>query len=142
MNKIINYIKMIIENSKTSISTEDIKQKKKEDLNNDLNITNLIERIKHIENDFSKKYKISINLFIYLFMFIVIQLLIHFLIISTDKMKILDQKQMIYLFNLIIFFKLERMNGKILLQQLNTRTFLFSKSYCNIKLSDVILKTN
>jgi hypothetical protein len=51
MNKIINYIKMITENSKSIISTNDIKQ----DLNIDLNITNLIERTKQIENHFSKK---------------------------------------------------------------------------------------
>ena len=51
MNKIRNYIKMITENSRSIISTNDIKQ----DLNIDLNITNLIERIKQIENDFSKK---------------------------------------------------------------------------------------
>ncbi len=54
MNKIINYIKMITENSKSTISTNDIKQTK-QDLNIDLNITNLIERTKQIENDFSKK---------------------------------------------------------------------------------------
>jgi hypothetical protein len=54
MNKIINYIKMITDNAKTSCSTNDIKQQK-QDLNIDLNITNLIERIKHIENDFSKR---------------------------------------------------------------------------------------
>lgn len=54
MNKIINYIKMLIENSKSSTSTVDIKQPK-QDINIDLNITNLIERVKQIENDFSKK---------------------------------------------------------------------------------------
>jgi hypothetical protein len=51
MNKIINYIKMIVENSRTLSSTND----KKQDLNQDLNITNLIERTKQIENEFSKK---------------------------------------------------------------------------------------
>jgi hypothetical protein len=51
MNKIINYIKMIIENSRTLSSTNE----KKQDLNQDLNITNLIERTKQIENEFSKK---------------------------------------------------------------------------------------
>ena len=54
MNKIINYTKMIIENSNSSISTFDIKQPKY-DLNIDLGITNLIEKIKQIENDFSEK---------------------------------------------------------------------------------------
>ncbi len=54
MNKIINYIKMITENSKTLNSINDIKQQK-QDLNIDLNVTNLIERIKQIINDFSKK---------------------------------------------------------------------------------------
>lgn len=54
MNKIINYIKMIVENSKSSVSTNDIKQLK-QDLNIDLNIKNLIERVKQIENDFSKR---------------------------------------------------------------------------------------
>lgn len=54
MNKIINYIKMIIENSKSSNPKIDMKQPK-QDLNMDLNITNLIERVKQIENDFSKR---------------------------------------------------------------------------------------
>ncbi|CAF2980796.1 unnamed protein product [Rotaria sp. Silwood2] len=57
MNKIINYIKMIIENSKSTISTNDIKQPK-QDINIDLNIKNLIERVKQIENDFSKNNSI------------------------------------------------------------------------------------
>ncbi len=51
MNKIINYIKMITENSK---SINDRNQQKQQ-LNIDLNITNLIERTKQIEKDFSKK---------------------------------------------------------------------------------------
>ncbi len=42
---------MIVENSRTLSSTND----KKQDLNQDLNITNLIERTKQIENEFSKK---------------------------------------------------------------------------------------
>ncbi len=42
---------MIIENSRTLSSTNE----KKQDLNQDLNITNLIERTKQIENEFSKK---------------------------------------------------------------------------------------
>ncbi|CAF1115322.1 unnamed protein product [Rotaria sordida] len=57
MNRIINYIKMIIENSKSTTSTIDIKQPK-QDLNIDLNIKNLIERVKQIENDFSKNNSI------------------------------------------------------------------------------------
>ncbi|CAF1016396.1 unnamed protein product [Rotaria sordida] len=57
MNRIINYIKMIIENSKSTTSTIDIKQPK-QDLNIDLNIKNLIERVKQIENDFSKNSSI------------------------------------------------------------------------------------
>ncbi|CAF3547779.1 unnamed protein product [Rotaria sp. Silwood1] len=57
MNKIINYIKMIIENSKSNISTIDMKQLK-QDINIDINIKNLIERVKQIENDFSKNNSI------------------------------------------------------------------------------------
>lgn len=45
---------MIVENSKSSVSTNDIKQMK-QDLNIDLNVKNLIERVKQIENDFSKR---------------------------------------------------------------------------------------
>ena len=45
---------MITENSKSTILINDIKQQK-QDLNIDLNITNLIERTKQIESDFSKK---------------------------------------------------------------------------------------
>jgi len=54
MKKIIDYIKMITENSKSTISINDIKQQK-QDINIDLNVTNLIETTKQIENDFSKK---------------------------------------------------------------------------------------
>ncbi len=54
MKKIIDYIKMITENSKSTISINDIKQQK-QDINIDLNVTNLIEKTKQIENDFSKK---------------------------------------------------------------------------------------
>lgn len=55
MNKIINYIKIITENSKSTIKINDIKQQK-QNLNIDLNIINLIEKTKQIENDFSKRY--------------------------------------------------------------------------------------
>ena len=53
MNKIINYIKIIIENSKLS-TINNIKLDKQEK-NFDLNIINLIEKIKYIEQNFSKK---------------------------------------------------------------------------------------
>ncbi|CAF4320439.1 unnamed protein product, partial [Rotaria magnacalcarata] len=62
MNKIINYIKMIIENSKSSVSTTDGKQTK-QNLKVDLNIKNLIERVKQIENDFSKN-NLTVNSFL------------------------------------------------------------------------------
>ncbi|CAF0802117.1 unnamed protein product [Adineta steineri] len=62
MNKIINYIKMIIENSKQTGIINNIKQQK-QDFNIDLNITNLIEKIKQIENDFSKNHT-TVNSFL------------------------------------------------------------------------------
>ncbi|CAF0856116.1 unnamed protein product [Adineta steineri] len=62
MNKIINYIRMIIENSKQTAIINNIKQQK-QDLNIDLNITNLIEKIKQIENDFSKNHT-TVNSFL------------------------------------------------------------------------------
>lgn len=55
MNKIINYIKIITDNSKLNINLNENK-KQKQDLNIDLNIINLIEKTKQIQMDFSKKY--------------------------------------------------------------------------------------
>jgi hypothetical protein len=54
MKKIIYYIKTIVNQSQSSAPAEDVKQPKA-DLHTDVHLSNLIERIKHIENDFSKK---------------------------------------------------------------------------------------
>lgn len=64
MKKITNYIQMIVESSKLNEAVKDKKQETEEKQTNfDFNITNLIDKTKQIENEFSKSNSI-VNVFL------------------------------------------------------------------------------